>query len=184
VRSLLQPFPAALMLALAAILALLAYGVASSGPSQTIDDALAQGRRVPAPALTLPRLGSGAQASLGDYRGQVVVLNFWASWCVPCRDESPLLQRWHDRIASHGGTVLGVNVLDVSSDARAFVREYGLTYPMLRDGGGESAKDFGVIGYPETFVIDRRGRIAAVRRGPLEEGDLRRRVLPLLEETS
>lgn len=183
-RALLEPFPAALVLAVAAMLALLVYGVTSSGPSQTIDDALAQGRRVPAPALTLPRFGSGAQASLSDYRGQVVVLNFWASWCEPCRAESPLLQRWHDRIRSRGGTVVGVDVLDVSSDARAFMREYGLTYPMLRDGGGDSSEDFGVIGYPETFVIDRRGRIAAVTRGPVEEGDLRRRVLPLLEEAS
>jgi cytochrome c biogenesis protein CcmG, thiol:disulfide interchange protein DsbE len=103
---------------------------------------------------------------------------------VPCREESPLLQRWHRRIGSRGGTLLGVNILDVSSDARAFVREYRLTYPMLRDGGGDSGKEFGVIGYPETFVIDRRGRIVAVTRGPVDEADLRRQVLPLLEEDS
>jgi cytochrome c biogenesis protein CcmG, thiol:disulfide interchange protein DsbE len=184
VRALLQPFPAAIMLAVAAVLGVLAYGVTSSGHSETIDNALAEGRRVPAPALTLPRLEGGAQASLSDYRGKVVVLNFWASWCVPCREESPLLQRWHDRIGSRGGTVLGVNVLDVSSDARAFVGEYDLSYPMLRDGGGESGKEFALIGYPETFVIDRRGRIVSVTRGPVDEADLRRQVLPLLEETS
>jgi cytochrome c biogenesis protein CcmG, thiol:disulfide interchange protein DsbE len=184
VRALLQPFPAAIMLAVAALLGILAYGVTSSGHSETIDDALAEGRRVPAPALTLPLLERDAQGSLSDYRGKVVVLNFWASWCAPCREESPLLQRWHQRIRSRGGTVLGVNVLDVSSDARAFVGEYDLTYPMLRDGGGESGKGFGVIGYPETFVIDGRGRIVAVTRGPVDEADLRRQVLPLLEATS
>ena len=172
------------MLAVAAVLGVLAYGVTSSGHSETIDDALAEGRRVPAPALTLPRLEDGARASLSDYRGTAVVLNFWASWCAPCREESPLLQRWHRRIRSRGGTVLGVNVLDVSSDARAFVGEYDLTYPMLRDGEGESGKEFGVIGYPETFAIDRRGPIVAVTRGPVDEADLRRQVLPLLEETS
>jgi cytochrome c biogenesis protein CcmG, thiol:disulfide interchange protein DsbE len=172
------------MLAVAAVLGVLAYGVTSSGQSETIDTALAEGRPVPAPALTLPRLERSAKSSLSDYRGKVVVLNFWASWCGPCRDESPLLQRWHHRIQSRGGTVLGVNVLDVSSDARAFVGKYGLTYPMLRDGGGETGKEFGVIGYPETFVIDRRGRIVAGTRGPVDEADLRRQVLPLLEETS
>jgi cytochrome c biogenesis protein CcmG/thiol:disulfide interchange protein DsbE len=172
------------MLAVAALLGILAYGVTSSGPSETIDDALAEGRSLPAPALTLPRLERDAPASLSDYRGRVVVLNFWASWCAPCREESPLLQRWHERIRSQGGTVLGVNVLDVRSDALAFMREYRLAYPMLRDGSGDSGKAFGVVGYPETFVIDRRGRIVAVTRGPVDEADLRRRVLPLLEATS
>jgi cytochrome c biogenesis protein CcmG, thiol:disulfide interchange protein DsbE len=184
VRPLLQPFPAAVMLAVAAVLGILSYGVTSSGHSETIDDALAEGRSVPTPELTLPRLEGDASASLSDYRGRVVVLNFWASWCVPCRDESPLLQRWHERIRSRGGTVLGVNVLDVRSDALAFMREYRLAYPMLRDGSGDSGRAFGVVGYPETFVIDRRGRIVAVTRGPVDDEDLRRQVLPLLEETS
>ena len=183
-RALLRPFPAAVMLAVAAVLGILAYGVTSSGRSETIDDALAEGRSVPTPALTLPRLEGDASASLSDYRGRVVVLNFWASWCVPCREESPLLQRWHERIRSQGGTVLGVNVLDVRSDALAFMREYRLAYPMLRDGSGDSGKAFGVVGYPETFVIDRRGRIVAVTRGPVDDADLRRHVLPLLEETA
>lgn len=183
-RPLLRPFPAAVMLAVAAVLGILTYGVTSSGHSETIDDALAEGRSVPAPALTLPRLEGDAPGSLSDYRGRVVVLNFWASWCVPCREESPLLQRWHERIRSRGGTVLGVNVLDVRSDARAFMREYRLAYPMLRDGSGDSVKAFGVVGYPETFVIDRRGRIVAVKRGPVDVADLRRQVLPLLEEAS
>ena len=183
-RPLLRPFPAAVMLVVAAVLGVLTYGVTSSGHSETIDDALAEGRSVPAPALSLPRLERDAPASLSDYRGRVVVLNFWASWCVPCREESSLLQRWHERIRSRGGTVLGVNVLDVRSDARAFIREYRLAYPMLRDGSGDSVKAFGVVGYPETFVIDGRGRIVAVTRGPVDEADLRRQVLPLLGETS
>jgi cytochrome c biogenesis protein CcmG, thiol:disulfide interchange protein DsbE len=184
VRPLLQPFPAAAMLAVAAVLAILTYGVTSSGHSETIDDALAEGRSVPAPALTLPRLEGDASASLSDYRGRVVVLNFWASWCVPCREESPLLQRWHERIRSQGGTVLGVNVLDVRSDALAFMREYRLAYPMLRDGSGDSGRAFGLVGYPETFIIDRRGRIVAVTRGPVDGAALRRHVLPLLEDNS
>ena len=176
------PLPLAVVVGVAALLGVLTYGVTSSGHSETIDNALAKGRRVPAPALTLPPLVAEAPTSLSDYRGKVVVLNFWASWCGPCRDESPLLQRWHARIRSQGGTVLGVNVLDVRSDARAFVEDYGLTYPMLRDGSSDSSEAFGVVGYPETFVIDRRGRIAAVTHGPVDESDLRRQVLPLLQE--
>ena len=181
-RRFIGPLPLAVMLGVVALLGVLTYGVTSSGHSEAIDDALAEGRRVPAPALTLPPLVAHAPASLSDYRGKVVLLNFWASWCAPCRDESPLLQRWHERIRSKGGTVLGVNVLDVRSDARAFVEEYGLTYPMLRDGGSDSSEAFGVVGYPETFVIDRGGRIVAATHGPVDDSDLRRQVLPLLRE--
>ncbi|HYZ70866.1 MAG TPA: TlpA disulfide reductase family protein, partial [Thermoleophilaceae bacterium] len=81
-----------------------------------------------------------------------------------------------------GGTVLGVDVLDVTSDAREFVRRYALTYPMLRDADGGSQRRFGVVAYPETLVIDRDGRIAAVERGPVDEAFMRREVEPLLGE--
>jgi cytochrome c biogenesis protein CcmG, thiol:disulfide interchange protein DsbE len=171
----------AVMAALAALVALLAYGVKSRQPDQTFETALA-GERQPAPSLTLPRLRGGGSESLSDYRGEVVILNYWASWCDPCRDESPLLQRWHRRITPRGGTVLGVDTLDVTSDAEAFIREYGLTYPMLRDRDGRMQSRFGVVGYPETIVLDRRGRIAALRRGPVDEQFLTRTVGPLLEE--
>ena len=77
--------------------------------------------------------------------------------------------------------MLGVDVLDVADDAREFVREYDLGYPMLRDGEGEVLGEYGVIAYPETFVIDRRGRIVASRRGPVDEAFMRREVAPLLE---
>jgi cytochrome c biogenesis protein CcmG, thiol:disulfide interchange protein DsbE len=181
-RRLLAPLPIAVVCAVLALFALLAYGLASNEPDAAIEESLARGERKPAPGLTLPRLSGGGEESLSDYRGRVVVLNFWASWCEPCRAESPLLQRWHSRISRQGGTVLGVDVLDVSSDARDFVREHGLTYPMLRDRDGDSQADFGVIAYPETVVIDRRGRIAAVERGPVDERWLRERVQPLLRE--
>jgi cytochrome c biogenesis protein CcmG/thiol:disulfide interchange protein DsbE len=112
------------------------------------------------------------------------VLNFWASWCDPCKAESPLLQRWHERLAKQGGLVLGVDVQDLSGDARAFVDEYRLTYPMLRDGPGDLRDDFGILGLPETFVVDRQGRIAAVQRGVVDDEFMRERVLPLLGERS
>ena len=131
--------------------------------------------------LTLKDL-KGRKVSARDYRGKVVVLNFWASWCVPCRQESPLLERWQKTIAPRNATILGVDVLDLTSDARAFVRRYKLTYPIVRDGPGHRLSAFGVAGYPETLLIDRRGRVAATQRGPVTERYLEQTLVPLLKE--
>jgi cytochrome c biogenesis protein CcmG, thiol:disulfide interchange protein DsbE len=177
-----SPVALAALLVAAALVALLAYGVFVNQPKRGIDAALAAGKRPAAPDLSLPRLGDTRAVSLSAWRGKVVVLNYWASWCPPCRDESPLLERWQRRIAPRGGTVVGVDALDVTSDARAFIRRYRLSYPMLHDGDGHSQQRFGITGYPETFVIDRRGRIAAVRRGTVNDAFMSRSVLPLLKE--
>jgi cytochrome c biogenesis protein CcmG/thiol:disulfide interchange protein DsbE len=166
----------------AGLLGLLAYGVASQEPDRSIEEAVARGEREPAPDVDLPPLDGGPERSLEDWRGQVVVLNYWASWCEPCREESPLLERWHKRISKRDATVLGIDVLDVTSDAKDFIAEYGLTYPHLRDKDGSTQEDFGVVAYPETFVIDREGRVAAIRRGPVDEEFLRDTVTPLLRE--
>jgi cytochrome c biogenesis protein CcmG, thiol:disulfide interchange protein DsbE len=181
-RRLFAPIPIAVLCVVVALVALLAYGLASNEPDRGVEEALGAGGREPAPAVDLPRLDGDGSGSLGDYRGRVVVLNFWASWCEPCRAESPLLQRWHERLAKRGATVLGVDVQDISDDALAFVDEYGLTYPMLRDGPGEIRDEYGILGLPETFVVDRRGRVAAVARGPVDERFMREHVAPLLRE--
>jgi cytochrome c biogenesis protein CcmG/thiol:disulfide interchange protein DsbE len=181
-RRLLAPVPIAVIGVVLALVALLAYGLASNEPDQGIQDAIAQGEREPAPELVLPKLDGRGEGSLEDYRGQVVVLNFWASWCEPCRDESPLLQRWHERLEKRDATVLGVDAFDEIGRARAFIERYGLTYPMLRDGAGDTRERFGILGFPETFVIDREGRIAAFARGPVGDDFMRERVLPLLRE--
>jgi cytochrome c biogenesis protein CcmG/thiol:disulfide interchange protein DsbE len=179
----LSPVPVAVVAVLVALLALLAYGLVQNQPDRDVEDALARGERERAPALELPKLGGGGSGSLADYRGQVVVLNFWASWCKPCKEESPLLERWHRRMSKQGGTVLGVDMLDLTSRAERFIDEYGLTYPMLKDRDGDGMELFGVIAYPETFVIDRAGRIAAAQRGPVDEEWMRVNVAPLLERS-
>jgi cytochrome c biogenesis protein CcmG, thiol:disulfide interchange protein DsbE len=181
-KRLLSPVPIAILAAVVALVALLAYGLASNDPDRGVERALLAGEREQAPELDLPRLDGEARETLADYRGQVVVLNFWASWCPPCRDESPLLQRWHQRLAGEDATLLGVDVLDVDTDAREFIDEFGLTFPQLRDGPGDTMDDFGIAQLPETFVIDREGRIAAVRRGPVDDKWMREQVVPLLRE--
>jgi cytochrome c biogenesis protein CcmG/thiol:disulfide interchange protein DsbE len=178
-RRVLAPVPIAVLAVVVALLALLAYGLSSNEPDRGVEQALQRGEPAPAPDLKLPELDGGPTRRLADYRGRVVVLNFWASWCKPCRAESPLLERWQRRMARQG-TVLGVNVLDVEGDAKGFVREFDLSYPILRDRDGNVLGDFGVVAYPETFVIDREGRITAVRRGPVDERFMRTKVAPLL----
>jgi cytochrome c biogenesis protein CcmG/thiol:disulfide interchange protein DsbE len=163
-----------------ALVVLLAYGVASQQTDTSIEDAVATGDRLDAPDETLPLLGADGEASLADYRGKVVVLNFWASWCPPCIDELPLLERTQRRIEDRGATVLGVNYKDIPEDALRLVRRFRLSFPSLRDRDGEYAEDFAATGFPETFLVDRKGRIAAVRRGPVDARWLARTLPPLL----
>jgi cytochrome c biogenesis protein CcmG, thiol:disulfide interchange protein DsbE len=183
-RRLLAPIPIAVLAASIALVALLAYGLASNEPDRGVENALGSGSREQAPDVELPQLEGGGDASLADYRGNVVVLNFWASWCDPCKAESPLLQRWHERLSKQGGLVLGVDVQDIDGDAMDFIDEFRLTYPMLRDGPGDLRDDFGILGLPETFVVDRQGRIAAVQRGVVDDEFMRDKVVPLLGERS
>ena len=169
-------------LAAAALVALLTYGVASNGPDTSIDERLADGERVEAPVTDLPVLGSDGTGSLADHAGKVVVLNVWASWCEPCKTEMPLLQRTHERIEPEGGLVLGIDVQDSTERALAFLRENDIDFPSLRDRDREYVRELGVAGYPETFLIDRQGRIAAMRRGPVDQQWLDEHLPPLLEE--
>jgi cytochrome c biogenesis protein CcmG, thiol:disulfide interchange protein DsbE len=176
-KRLLSPIPLIVLAGVLALVALLAYGLASNKTTESPSSSLLN--KV-APTPLLQTLDGPGKSSLAAYRGKVVVLNYWASWCDPCREEAPLLQRWQQRIEKRGGTVLGIDVLDVSSDARAFVRKYGLTYPILRDGDGTSQTAYGILAYPESFVIGRNGRVAAARRGVVNDQFMRESVLPLL----
>ena len=170
-------------LAAALLVGLLAYGLTTNGADTTLDAAVAKGERPPPPAdSALPRLGKDGTGSLGDYEGKVVLVNVWASWCDPCVDELPLVQKTHEMMAAKGGTVLGIDVKENSGAALEAVDEFGLTYPNLRDRDGDFVRRWGQTGYPENFVIDRDGRIAAVRRLPIPQEWIDETLKPILEE--
>ncbi len=150
-----------------ALVALLVYGVVGAGGSTTLDDAVKAGERPAAPDRELPLLDGGT-GSVGEWRGKPVIVNFWASWCAPCKAEAPLLERAHRRLTARGGTVLGVTVSDASDDSRAFMRKYGITFPSVRDVEGELAEDFETKGVPESFAVDAEGRVVAISRGQVD----------------
>jgi cytochrome c biogenesis protein CcmG, thiol:disulfide interchange protein DsbE len=165
------------VLAVLAFVGLLTFGLLSKGSS-----GVALGE--PAPTSPLPRLGGGGDASLADYRGRWVLVNFWASWCIPCREEAPALESFQRRHGDAGFTVLGIDSRDLSGDGKAFVERYGLSYPQLRDGDGASAHAFGTTGVPENFLVDPRGRVRLLVRGPVSEEYLDGEVAPLLADGS
>jgi cytochrome c biogenesis protein CcmG, thiol:disulfide interchange protein DsbE len=158
--------PVVISLAAAALLALLAFGIASQGVSTSLDSQLARGIRPPAPDADtlLPGLGSSPSVTLSKLRGEVVVVNLFASWCQPCQAESSILERAQHQFAREHATVLGVTYRDTTGDAEQFVRQQHVDYPVVRDVNGGFARAYGANGIPETFVIDREGRVAAIRR--------------------
>ena len=163
----------AVFLAVLAVVGLLGFGLLSKGGANVqVGDA--------APAGALPRLDGNGEASLSDYRGRWVLVNFWASWCLPCRDESPALQSFYDRHRAQGFTILGVDTRDLSDDGKAFVDKYEVTYPQLRDGDGNYGHDFGTTGVPENFLVNPKGQLVVIRRGPVDQSYLDRYIAPAI----
>ncbi len=149
---------AAVMLPVLLVLALLAFATLRHQQTLAIGAALARGETPPIPDLTLLAF-DGPPVSLRGLAGHPVILNFWASWCIPCRDEAPLLERTWQEFRSQGLIVLGVDTQDLETPARAFLKEFRITYPNVRDPDGSVGRQFGTTGVPETFFIDRKGRI-------------------------
>ena len=158
-----------------AVIGLLGYGLLKKS-----DAALKVGD--PAPTGSLPVLGASKTGSIPDYRGRWVLVNVWASWCVPCREESPAIERFYRQRRGKDFTVLGIDTNDLTGDGLAFVRRYGVDYPQLRDGDGDFAQhDLGTTGVPESFLVDPRGDVVLHSLGPVTPGYLRTNVEPYLE---
>ena len=161
-----------------AVIGLLGYGLLSKGGST-----IAVGD--PAPDKQLSLLDGNGTGELADYRGRWVLVNFWASWCEPCRGEAPALASFQREHAGDGFTVVGINLDDATDDATEFVQRYGLTYPQLRDGDGDDRRDaYGMTGFPESFLVDPQGKLALIRRGPVDQRYLDEAVAPLIERPS
>lgn len=160
-------------LAVLAVIGLLAFGLLNKGGAK-----IAVGD--PVPDKVLPRLPGPGHSSLAEERGKWVLVNLWASWCIPCREEAPVLERFYRREHGQGVTVVGINVQDNEDDALAFLRAHPTTYTQLRSVGNERSAAFGTIGVPENFLVTPRGRLALIWRSPVDDQILRERVVPLL----
>jgi cytochrome c biogenesis protein CcmG/thiol:disulfide interchange protein DsbE len=157
-----------------AVVGLLTFGLISKG-GNSVD--IGQ----PFPGRTLDSLDGNASESIADYHGRWVLVNLWASWCTPCRDEAPALEQFDRAHAKDNFTVLGVDSKDLTDDATNFVSEFGLTYPQLHDGSGALSDDLGTKGYPESFLVNPRGNLALIRRGAITADYLQTTVAPMLE---
>jgi cytochrome c biogenesis protein CcmG/thiol:disulfide interchange protein DsbE len=136
----------------------------------------------PATAFTLTTF-DGQPVSLESLRGKVVVLNFWASWCNPaCYDEAPVLERGWRAWRERGVMVVGVDIQDTPEAAQRFIRQFDFTFPNVRDLTGQVSIDYGVYGVPETFFIDRRGRIRVKHVGSVTDAVFRSTVESLLSD--
>ena len=118
----------------------------------------------PAPEFTLPEKGGG-QVALAKYKGQVVMLNFWASWCGPCRQEMPLLESIYKKYNRLGFTLIGVNVEPDSNAANEWLKQTPVSFPILYDKESKVSKMYDVAGMPSTVIIDRTGKVRVLHRG-------------------
>jgi len=173
-----RALPSLVTLAGACLIALLIYGVSTQSSNRTLDELVARKQYPVAPNATrsLPVLGHNSRSSLSSLHGKVVVLNFWASWCEPCQVEAPLLEQAQHSLERHDATVLGVTYLDASPDSEGFVRRFHLSYTSLRDNTGAFAHSYGTDQLPESFLINRQGRIVDISRGEIGQPFLNRAI--------
>jgi cytochrome c biogenesis protein CcmG/thiol:disulfide interchange protein DsbE len=144
--------------------------------------ALRRGEHPVAPAFDLERLDRPGRLDLESLRGKAVVINFWASWCLPCKEEAPLLEAAWKKWRSKGVVVVGLDANDFKSDARRFARRYDLTYPIVHDGPGRLLDDYGLAGFPETFFVRPDGRLASWSQGELSAEEIEAGIKGALSE--
>jgi cytochrome c biogenesis protein CcmG, thiol:disulfide interchange protein DsbE len=155
--------PIAAGIVVAGLLALMYYGLTT----ERIQTGVVPRPNTPAPDFQLPTF-DGKTIRLGDLRGQVVVVNFWASWCVPCRDEQPALEAVWQQYKGRGVTFVGIDIQDTPHDALGFMQQYGMSYPVVSDATGAVYINYGVVGMPETYVVGREGTIQQKIVGPVD----------------
>ena len=153
-----------------ALAALLALGLENRSPVTGRSGATRIDK--PAPAINMPLFGGGS-LNPADYAGKPLVINFWASWCGPCRQEAPIFERLSREYAERGALFIGVNIQDATTDAEAYLREYDITYPNGKDEDGSISVDYGVIGIPVTFFVNREGVVQRRWAGVMRETQLR-----------
>jgi cytochrome c biogenesis protein CcmG, thiol:disulfide interchange protein DsbE len=135
----------------------------------------------PAPDFTLANL-DGANIALLDLKGQVLLINVWATWCPPCRVEMPAIQAAYEQYHDQGFTVLAVNLQEDPAAVATFLREYRLTFPALLDTDGQVSRAYQAAALPSSFFVDRQGVIRAVYRGPMPRSTIAGTVEQLLQE--
>jgi cytochrome c biogenesis protein CcmG/thiol:disulfide interchange protein DsbE len=175
---------AAAVSVVALLIGLFAWQLATKEQARGLTAALERGETPPAPAFTLDLLEGEGEVSLASLRGKAVVLNFWASWCEPCKEESPRLESAWKRYRDQGVVFVGIDVNDFEGDARRFVERYGLTYPILHDGQGSTVGRYGVTGFPETWFVGRNGNLVGDRvQGPVSDATLEENIRRALAES-
>lgn len=164
----------AVFIGVLAVIGLLAFGLVSKGEAR-----LAVGDSVP--TTSLAALADDTTGSLADYRGKWVLVNVWASWCVPCRDEAPELERFYRAHRDQNFEILGIDTQETGEGGLAFVDEFGLTYPQLHDGDGKYAKEgLKTTGVPESFLVAPDGTLALSLPGAVTEQWLSEQVAPTI----
>lgn len=146
-----SPFSLLLLAGAVLMLAVVGWGI--------YQNSLSQPEEGPAPDFSLPLLDDSGTFTLSEQRGKVVVINFWGSWCGPCRLEAPMLQRAYELYQPLGVEFVGIAVKDIKSDSLAYIEEFGITYPNVMDVRGNMEDRYRTQGVPETFIVDREGNI-------------------------
>jgi cytochrome c biogenesis protein CcmG, thiol:disulfide interchange protein DsbE len=134
-----------------------------------------------APEFVLERLDEEGELDSASLAGKAVVVNFWASWCTPCKEEAPFLEQLWRENRSRGLVVVGYDAKDFRRDARRFAQRFGLTFPLVFDGPGETLDEWGVTGFPETFVVDREGRVVRAFVGDVISEESKRELRSAIE---